>query len=140
MKWLKRLMGSAGSDVPAVEEAAVESTGSAAPKRRPDPNVSLEVDPRGVISGSEVSRAIILDCRENYEWGMLRIPGSMHIPMAEIPDRLSELPTAGEVLVVCAHGVRSLMVAQYLQGVGIPARSLRGGLEFWQRLGGAVER
>jgi rhodanese-related sulfurtransferase len=35
------------------------------------------------------------------------------------------------VVVLCHHGVRSYHAAAFLDSVGIPAASLRGGIEAW---------
>jgi len=81
----------------------------------------------------------LLDCREDYEWRQVRIPGSLHIPMRQIPGRLAEIDRAADIVVVCAHGNRSYSVAGYLIENGFAARSLRGGVAEWQARGGDVE-
>ena len=82
---------------------------------------------------------LLLDCRESYEWVQMRIPGSLHMPMGTIPYRLAELEKEADIVVVCAHGVRSYTVAGYLTENGFSARSLKGGLANWQVQGGDVE-
>jgi rhodanese-related sulfurtransferase len=82
---------------------------------------------------------LLLDCREDYEWRQMRIPGSLHMPMRQIPRRLSELDEHADIVVVCAHGERSYRMAGYLIDHGFCARSLRGGLAEWQARGGRVE-
>ena len=82
---------------------------------------------------------ILLDCREDHEWRQVRIPGSLHIPMRQIPGRLAEIDRAADIVVVCAHGNRSYSVAGYLIENGFAARSLRGGVADWQARGGEVE-
>jgi rhodanese-related sulfurtransferase len=82
---------------------------------------------------------LLLDCREDYEWERLRIPGSLHIPTRQIPRRLSELDTHADIVVVCEHGERSYRMAGYLIDHGFCARSLRGGLAEWRARGGRVE-
>ena len=69
----------------------------------------------------------------------MRIPGSLHIPMRQIPGRLAEIDRAADIVVVCAHGNRSYSVAGYLIENGRAARSLRGGVAEWQARGGEVE-
>ena len=82
---------------------------------------------------------MLLDCREDHEWRQVRIPGSLHIPMRQIPGRLADIDRAADVVVVCAHGNRSYSVAGYLIENGFAARSLRGGVADWQARGGEVE-
>lgn len=81
----------------------------------------------------------LLDCREPYEWKQVRIPGSLHIPMNQIPFRLQELDKEEEWVVVCAHGNRSYGVAGYLIQNGFRARSLAGGVTDWWTRGGQTE-
>ena len=82
---------------------------------------------------------MLVDCREDHEWQQIRIPGSIHIPMAQIPRRLAELDKHADIVVVCAHGNRSYRMAGYLIEKGFCARSLHGGLADWQARGGPVE-
>jgi rhodanese-related sulfurtransferase len=82
---------------------------------------------------------ILLDCREDHEWRQVRIPGSLHIPMRQIPGRLAEIDRAADIVVVCAHGNRSYSVTGYLIENGFAAASLRGGVADWQARGGEVE-
>jgi rhodanese-related sulfurtransferase len=82
---------------------------------------------------------LLLDCREENEWKQYRIPGSLHIPMLQIPRRLSEIDADAEIVVVCEHGDRSYRMAGYLIDQGFCARSLRGGLIEWRARGGLIE-
>lgn len=56
----------------------------------------------------------IVDVREPFEWEYFHLDGSTHIPMNTIPDRLAELPEDRPLYIICAHGVRSEAVSQYL--------------------------
>ena len=56
----------------------------------------------------------VLDVRRNEERVEARIPGSIHIPIHELLDRLDEVPT-GPVWVHCAGGYRAGVVAALLQ-------------------------
>jgi rhodanese-related sulfurtransferase len=84
-------------------------------------------------------KPLLLDCREPYEWYQGRIPGSLHIPMNEIPDRLHEISNAADIVILCAHGIRSYSVTEYLLGLGFPVRSLRGGIVEWYMRHGALD-
>jgi rhodanese-related sulfurtransferase len=74
----------------------------------------------------------VLDVREAWELDVARLPDVVHIPMNEIPERLSELNPATETIVMCRSGGRSMRVAQYLasQGFGRVA-NLEGGILAW---------
>ena len=79
----------------------------------------------------------VLDVREPVEWAYGHVAGSVHIPMAEVPTRLEEVPD-GQVLVVCKVGARSARVAGYLVQHGRDAVNLDGGLLDWEAAGRAL--
>jgi rhodanese-related sulfurtransferase len=75
---------------------------------------------------------ILLDVREPDEVSLVALPGSVHIPMGEIPGRLHELDPDKEIIVYCHHGVRSLHVAQFLAQRDFEnVASLAGGIDAW---------
>lgn len=55
----------------------------------------------------------LLDVRENYEYKIGHIK-CIHIPMAEIPARASELDCEKETYVMCRSGKRAAAVANFL--------------------------
>ncbi|HVR84615.1 MAG TPA: rhodanese-like domain-containing protein [Planctomycetota bacterium] len=76
----------------------------------------------------------IIDVREDWEREIARIPGDVHIPMNDLSSRLGEVmaPEGGEIVVYCHGGVRSMMVAAFLEQNGISgALSLAGGIDAW---------
>ncbi|MGR8933560.1 MAG: rhodanese-like domain-containing protein [Gammaproteobacteria bacterium] len=74
----------------------------------------------------------LLDVREPYEYRLAHIAGSFLIPMAQIPVRLKELPTAQALVVICHHGIRSRQVAEHLAGHGFTSvYNLDGGIDAW---------
>jgi rhodanese-related sulfurtransferase len=75
----------------------------------------------------------LLDVRQPEEHAYCALPGSVLIPLGELPTRLEELePAAGATVVVyCHHGVRSLSGAAILRQAGIDAVSLAGGIDRW---------
>lgn len=77
----------------------------------------------------------LIDVREPAEHAICRIEGAALIPMRSIPGRLPELDSGEAAIVVfCHHGVRSLSVADWLRGKGIPdCRSMAGGIDLWSR-------
>jgi molybdopterin/thiamine biosynthesis adenylyltransferase/rhodanese-related sulfurtransferase len=81
---------------------------------------------------------VLLDVREPREWDAGRIPGAVHVPLGTLPARAREaLPDpSASVVVYCAHGIRSLQAARYLEALGYAdARSLSGGVEAWRASG-----
>jgi rhodanese-related sulfurtransferase len=84
----------------------------------------------------------LLDVREVNE---LRfdgtIDGATHIPMNELPARIDELPADAEIIVYCAHGSRSVAVAEWLTRQGFTdVKDLNGGLHAWKQRGLPVVR
>ncbi len=63
---------------------------------------------------SKAKELIILDVRRADEYEYCNL-GAKHIPMNEIPERISELPRDKTIVVHCHHGGRSRKVIQYLQ-------------------------
>ena len=78
--------------------------------------------------------AVLLDVRDDWELARASVPGAVHIPMAEIRQRLSELDPARETVVICRSGGRSLRVAQFLEQQGFRSvANLAGGVLAWSR-------
>ncbi len=75
----------------------------------------------------------LIDVRQPWEHERAALPGSVLVPLQELPGRLDELdPPAGALVVVyCHHGVRSLSGAALLEHAGREAVSLQGGIDAW---------
>jgi adenylyltransferase/sulfurtransferase len=74
----------------------------------------------------------LLDVREPNEYQINRIPGATLIPLGQLPQRLSELPTDGrEILVHCKSGNRSARAVKVLGEHGIAAKNVKGGILAW---------
>jgi rhodanese-related sulfurtransferase len=77
---------------------------------------------------------LLVDVREAWELEVARLDGALHIPMAEVAQRLSELDRGRDVVVMCRSGGRSLSVARYLEAQGFPSvANLTGGILAWRR-------
>lgn len=75
---------------------------------------------------------VLLDVREDWELRLCALPGTLHIPMGQVPARLDELDPERETVVVCHHGLRSLRVAYFLQSRGFSnLYNLQGGVDAW---------
>ena len=59
----------------------------------------------------------VLDVRRDSEWDTSHIDGAVHIPLHDLPDRISELPR-GEVWVHCQAGYRASVAASFLDADG----------------------
>ncbi len=80
----------------------------------------------------------VLDVREPIEWHHGRIPGALHIPLTLLPDRIGELPTGQQLLVVCKVGGRSSQATAFLREKGFEAINLAGGMVEWDGDGRAM--
>ncbi|UUZ85773.1 rhodanese-like domain-containing protein [Paenibacillus sp. P26] len=77
----------------------------------------------------------IVDVREPEEVALGMIPGAVHIPLMEIPERLSEIPQNGETILVCRSGNRSSRAYEYLTAQGLKnLKNMTGGMLEWDKL------
>ncbi len=106
-----------------------------------DPNnLPATVDVATLAALQEQENVLVLDVREQWEYDEGHIPGVTHIPMNEVPDRLSEIPTDQTVIVTCRSGNRSGQITDYLQQNGYQnVHNLQGGILAWEKAGYAVE-
>lgn len=75
--------------------------------------------------------APLIDVREADEYAGARVPGAVHIPLGEVVERISEVPTEGTVYVICARGGRSAKAVEHFRSVGIDAVNVAGGTVGW---------
>jgi rhodanese-related sulfurtransferase len=99
------------------------------------------------LSGAELKQRLdrgekmaLLDVREDFEHAICAIDAppsvvDLHVPMTAIRQRFDEIHEAiGSVPVVvyCHHGVRSMVVAQWLARMGVDGvHNLEGGIDAW---------
>ena len=77
-------------------------------------------------------KLVIVDVREPNEYQINRIPGSVLIPLGEIPRRYAELDSDAELVMQCKVGGRSAKAADYLRSVGFKrVLNLTGGILEW---------
>ncbi len=70
---------------------------------------------------------VIIDVRDQVELRAGAIPGSIHIPLAELRDRMSEIPRDREIVVSCQVGLRGYLAARILTQHGYSVRNVDGG-------------
>ena len=85
----------------------------------------------------ELGKVVLVDVREPEEHQESRIEGCKLIPLGEISSRgLRELHPDDDIVLYCAHGVRSLHALIALRQLGFEKlRSLDGGICAWQEQG-----
>ncbi len=70
---------------------------------------------------------LVIDVRDAVELQGGTIPGSIHIPLAEIRERMSEIPRDLEITVSCQVGLRGYLAARILTQSGYRVRNVDGG-------------
>ncbi len=112
-----------------IDYEAFCGVGAAAERVEP----ALEIEVRALDAELRAGKRVLLvDVREPFEWEICRIPGSILMPLGDVPRRFPELDAGAAVVAVCHTGVRSLDAARFLRSRGIAnARSLKGGVAAW---------
>ncbi len=77
---------------------------------------------------------VLVDVREPREWEIAHLPGARLIPLAHLPERVSELDTSRELVLYCHTGQRSARALEFLRQAGFrKLKNLRGGIDAWSR-------
>lgn len=79
------------------------------------------------VLGTE-NAPLLLDVREAAELAADSLPGIVHIPLAELPFRHTELPSGQSIAVICRSGVRSAHATAFLISEGYQAANVEGGM------------
>ena len=80
----------------------------------------------------ETAPPLLLDVREDWEYAIAHLPGSLLIPMGQIPGRYESLPRDRPVVVYCHHGMRSAQIVTFLSSRGFTqVHNLTGGIDAW---------
>ncbi|GAA2752754.1 MBL fold metallo-hydrolase [Kitasatospora cinereorecta] len=78
---------------------------------------------------------LVVDVRGEGERAAGRIEGSLHLPLAELPARMGEIPRERAVVVHCAGGHRSSIAASLLRHAGHErVADLLGGYAAWEEV------
>jgi glyoxylase-like metal-dependent hydrolase (beta-lactamase superfamily II)/rhodanese-related sulfurtransferase len=78
---------------------------------------------------------VVLDVRNLGELSAGTIEAALHIPLAELPGRLAEVPQDRPVVAVCAGGHRSSIAASLLRNQGwTDVSDLLGGYAAWESM------
>lgn len=97
--------------------------------------------PEWIITAAELKeklgKVVLVDVREPEEHEELRIEGCILMPMDEIQGRAeAELAKDAEIILYCAHGMRSVQALMSLKMLGFEnVRSLDGGICAWEEQG-----
>jgi rhodanese-related sulfurtransferase len=119
-------VAASGSEMDAIAEGTVEMSAE-------DLRVMMEVE-----EGDDLP--LLVDVRQESEWKDGHIEGAIHIPLADLDERLNDVDRQRLVVVYCHSGMRSIDGSYVLKRHGYPrVRSLAGGLAGWQEAGNKTQ-
>jgi len=93
------------------------------------------IDAAGTADLLAARSAFVVDVREQAEWKTGHIQGAVHIPLRQLSNRLTQLPSGKTIVTVCRSGHRSALAARTLTRAGHEVLNLRGGMNAWVRAG-----
>lgn len=96
-----------------IDRPAASATGNPSEWAGGRPLRSFPVAQFADLAAVRHHRPVVLDVRRNLEWAQSHIDGAIHIPLHELPDRVSEVRD-GEVWVHCGSGYRASIAASIL--------------------------
>ena len=82
----------------------------------------------------------VVDVRSPEEWSRGHLPGAIHIPLAQLPDRIGELDASAPIVLHCKGGGRSSIATSFLQSRGLTnVSNLAGGFDAWVAQGFKID-
>ncbi|AFS52448.1 rhodanese-like domain-containing protein [Leptospirillum ferriphilum] len=96
----------------------------------------IEILPQELKERMERGEDILLiDVREDWEHARVKLPGARHIPLAKLPQMLSQIDPKKDIVVYCHHGARSMQACQFMKKNGFEKiKNLRGGIDAYARV------
>ena len=112
----------AGSEMDVIAGGTIEISAE-------DLRVMLEIE-------EDETLPILVDVRGEHEWKTGRIEGALHVPLAELEDRMNDIDRQRLVVLYCHSGMRSIDGSYVLKRNGYPrVRTLAGGIVGWTDAG-----
>lgn len=75
---------------------------------------------------------VVLDVREPDEYQIARIPGTVLLPLSQLPKRVQELDPETTYYIHCKSGMRSMKALQFLRQQGFQKlKNVKGGIAAW---------
>ena len=98
--------------------------------QQPMPEITATELKQRLDQGDDIQ---IVDVREPNEVAVAKLPNSIHIPLAQILNRMSEIDPNRETVVHCKMGGRSSRAIEALQRSGFTGNllNLKGGITAW---------
>ena len=97
---------------------------------QPMPEITATELKKRLDNGEDIQ---IVDVREANEVAVAKLPNSIHIPLAQVLNRVSEIDPARETVVHCKMGGRSAKAIEALKRSGFTGNllNLKGGITAW---------
>lgn len=86
------------------------------------------------VSTLKSDETCLIDVRTRGERAKGYIDGSLHIPLPELRNRLSEIPAGKEIVTYCQSGQRSYNASRFLKQNGFSVKNLSGGYLTWSSM------
>ena len=93
-----------------------------------DTRADMKIDSKKLVTLLAEKKAVLVDIRFPEEVRAWRMGFGLHIPLNELPRRLTELPKNKIIVAACPHKDRSAIAMAYLRTRGFNARYLTDGL------------
>lgn len=105
------------------------------------PGDTEAVDTEELLRRLDVGDVVVLDVRPDVEYAGGHLPGALHVPLEELPDRLAELPRDREIVAYCRgrYCVLAHDAVRLLNAEGRRARRAGDGVLEWRVAGLLVE-
>jgi rhodanese-related sulfurtransferase/DNA-binding transcriptional ArsR family regulator len=99
------------------------------------------IDQKALLARIRHGEVTLLDVRPEEEYHAGHIPGALSVPLADLEDRLSELPRRREVVAYCRgpYCVLAIEAVARLRARGYRALRLEAGVPDWRARGHPVE-
>jgi rhodanese-related sulfurtransferase len=96
----------------------------------PMPEITATELKQQLDSGADIQ---LIDVREPDEVAIAKIPNSVHIPLGQVVNRMSEIDPNRETVVHCKMGGRSARAIEALKRSGFTGNltNLKGGITGW---------
>jgi len=93
-----------------------------------DPVRQLDIDELAALWGDG---GPVLDVRTEAEYDDAHVPGAILVPLAELADRIGEVPQGAPLAVICKTGARSQRACELLATQGYDVANVAGGTLAW---------
>jgi rhodanese-related sulfurtransferase len=88
------------------------------------------------LAATDQPAPLLVDVREAHEFGVMRVPGALLVPLSSFTTRFEQLPRDRPLLIMCAVGGRSARATDFLVANGYTdTANVAGGISAWNAAG-----